>query len=85
MRVTTFEKGATCYAIALAGVAAVTAALAPSHNQLSSTTVALALWLVILFVATKWGSFRLCDNQWRDQPAFAMADQSDLLLTSSAS
>jgi two-component system sensor histidine kinase KdpD len=44
------------YLFAALGVAAVTAALAPFHNRLSSTTVALALLLVVLFSATAWGS-----------------------------
>jgi K+-sensing histidine kinase KdpD len=57
VRVTIFESGAAGYATALAGIAAVTVALAPFHDQLSPTTVALALLLVILFVATKWGSW----------------------------
>jgi two-component system sensor histidine kinase KdpD len=41
---------------AVAGVAAVTSVLAPFHNRFSSTTVALALLLVVLFAATGWGS-----------------------------
>jgi two-component system sensor histidine kinase KdpD len=44
------------YLFAAFGVAAVTAALAPFHDRLSSTTVALALLLVVLFSATGWGS-----------------------------
>ncbi|MGH9754778.1 MAG: sensor histidine kinase [Blastocatellia bacterium] len=44
------------YAFAVSGVAAVTAALAPFHERLSSTTVALALLLIVLFAATGWGS-----------------------------
>src|SRR5262249_5573637 len=43
------------YAFAVFGVAAVTAALGPFHGRLSSTTVALALLLVVLFAATGWG------------------------------
>lgn len=43
------------YVLALVGVAAVTAALAPFHDRLSSTTVALALLLVVLFVAAARG------------------------------
>jgi K+-sensing histidine kinase KdpD len=35
----------------------VTAVLAPFYGQISPTTVALGLLLVILFVATKWGSW----------------------------
>jgi K+-sensing histidine kinase KdpD len=43
------------YLFAAAGIALVTAALAPFHDRLSSTTVALALLLVVLFAATGWG------------------------------
>src|SRR5215510_3542008 len=56
MRVTIIEKWGAGYITAAAGIVAVTAVLAPFHNQVSSTTVALALLLVILFVATWWGS-----------------------------
>jgi two-component system sensor histidine kinase KdpD len=38
------------------GIAVVTAVLAPFHERLSSTTVALALLLIVLFAATGWGS-----------------------------
>src|SRR5262245_33834891 len=44
------------YCFAVSGVAAVTVALAPFHERLSSTTVALALLLIVLFAATGWGS-----------------------------
>lgn len=46
------------YASALLGIAAVTAALAPfaGGEIINSTTVALVLLLVVLFVATGWGS-----------------------------
>src|SRR5262245_59421709 len=44
------------YAFAVFGIAAVTAALAPFNDRLNSTTVALALLLVVLFAATGWGS-----------------------------
>jgi two-component system sensor histidine kinase KdpD len=44
------------YLAAIAGVAGVSAALAPFQPHLSPTTVALALLLVVLFVATGWGS-----------------------------
>src|SRR5262245_46331667 len=44
------------YVFAVCGVAAVTAALGPFHVRVSSTTVALALLLVVLFAATGWGS-----------------------------
>ncbi|HEY7181846.1 MAG TPA: DUF4118 domain-containing protein [Blastocatellia bacterium] len=44
------------YVFAVCGVVAVTGALAPFNGRLSSTTVALALLLVVLFAATGWGS-----------------------------
>src|SRR4030095_5388383 len=43
------------YAFSVFGVAAVTAALGPFHERVNSTTVALALLLVVLFAATGWG------------------------------
>jgi PAS domain S-box-containing protein len=43
------------YATAILGVAVATAVLAPLHAALSTTTVALAFLLVVLFVATVWG------------------------------
>ena len=44
------------YAVAVLGVAAVTALLAPFNDRINSTTVALALLLVVLFTATYRGS-----------------------------
>src|SRR5205085_1242756 len=44
------------YIWSVTGIAVVTAALAPFHERINSTTVALALLLVVLFVATLWGS-----------------------------
>lgn len=45
------------YLVAVGGIAAVTAVLAPlAGQQINATTVALALLLVVLFVATGWGS-----------------------------
>ncbi len=44
------------YVFAIVCVTAVTAALAPFQDRLSSTTVALALLLIVLFSATGWGS-----------------------------
>jgi two-component system sensor histidine kinase KdpD len=41
---------------AVLGTAAVTAILAPFHEQINSTTVALAFLLLVLFVALFWGS-----------------------------
>ena len=43
------------YWAAILGVAAVTALFAPLHAMLSTTTVALAYLLVVLFVASVWG------------------------------
>ena len=43
------------YLAAVLGIAAVIAVCAPFHDQLSNTTVALALVLVVLFIATLWG------------------------------
>jgi two-component system sensor histidine kinase KdpD len=44
------------YVFAVCGVAVVTGALTPFNDRLSSTTVALALLLIVLFAATGWGS-----------------------------
>ena len=44
------------YLLAVIGIISVTALLAPIRDQINHTTVALALLLVILFVATLWGS-----------------------------
>ncbi len=44
------------YATAVFGIAIVTSALAPFQTEINSTTIALALLLVVLFVATLWGS-----------------------------
>ena len=44
------------YWFAVIGIAVVTGTLAPFHNRFSSTTVALALLIVVLFSATGWGS-----------------------------
>lgn len=44
------------YLFTALGIAAVTSVLAPFHQHLSSTTVALALLLVVLFAAMGWGS-----------------------------
>ena len=48
------RRGAGYWA-AILGVAVVTAIFAPLHATLSTTTVALAYLLVVLFVATVWG------------------------------
>lgn len=51
-----FSRTSNGYWFAITGVATVTAALAPVHERFSSTTVALALLLVVVFAATGWGS-----------------------------
>ncbi|MGH9801500.1 MAG: DUF4118 domain-containing protein, partial [Blastocatellia bacterium] len=51
-----FLRTGNGYLFAVAGIAAETAALAPFHDRFSSTTVALALLLIVLFAATGWGS-----------------------------
>ncbi|MDQ3011685.1 MAG: DUF4118 domain-containing protein [Acidobacteriota bacterium] len=51
-----FLRTGNGYLFAVSGVTAVTAALAPFHERFSSTTVALALLLVVLYAATGWGS-----------------------------
>jgi PAS domain S-box-containing protein len=52
-----FQKRGIGYIAAVLGIAAVTAVCAPFHDQLNDTTVALALLMVVLFVATLWGSW----------------------------
>lgn len=52
----TLRKSWDGYLLALLGVAAVTALLAPFQNRINSTTVALAFLLVVLFNATYRGS-----------------------------
>lgn len=51
-----FLRTSNGYWFAVAGIAVATAAMAPFQDRLSSTTVALALLLVVLFAATGWGS-----------------------------
>jgi two-component system sensor histidine kinase KdpD len=55
-RLSSFGLKAGGYIFAVCGVAAVTRALAPFNDRLSSTTVALALLLIVLFAAAGWGS-----------------------------
>jgi K+-sensing histidine kinase KdpD len=55
-RLSSFGLKAGGYIFAMCGVAAVTGALAPFNDHLSSTTVALALLLIVLFAAAGWGS-----------------------------
>src|SRR5262245_15760585 len=54
--VKSFWPNVNGYVFAVCGVAVVTAALGPFHERVSSTTVALALLLIVLFAATGWGS-----------------------------
>jgi PAS domain S-box-containing protein len=54
---TRFKHTAAGYVGAVLGIGAATALLASFHDQLSDTTVALAFLLVVLFVATGWGSW----------------------------
>jgi PAS domain S-box-containing protein len=49
-------RGSAGYCVAILGVAVVTAIFAPFQPTLSTTTVALAYLLVVLFTATGWGS-----------------------------
>ena len=51
-----FARSGTGYLVAIAGVAAVTAVLKLFSAHINATTVALALLLVVLFVATWWGA-----------------------------
>jgi two-component system sensor histidine kinase KdpD len=51
-----FRKSWSGYTMAVVGSAAVTAALKLFGDRINSTTVALALLLVVIFVATAWGS-----------------------------
>src|SRR5262249_16176021 len=55
-RVKNLLKKVSGYVFGGFGVAAVTASLAPFQERLSSTTVALALLLIVLFAAARWGS-----------------------------
>jgi K+-sensing histidine kinase KdpD len=51
-----FDKRWAGYLMAVVGIAAVTGALKLFGEHINSTTVALALLLVVLFIATGWGS-----------------------------
>jgi two-component system sensor histidine kinase KdpD len=51
-----YEKKWVGYVVAVLGIAAVTVALKLFGEHINSTTVALGLLLVVLFVATVWGS-----------------------------
>jgi two-component system sensor histidine kinase KdpD len=50
------SKGILGYVAALGGVALVTLLLAPFHERINSTAIALALLLVVLIIATGFGS-----------------------------
>jgi two-component system sensor histidine kinase KdpD len=56
MRTTFFGKKWAGYLVAVVGTVAVTGALKLFGEHVNSTTVALGLLLVVLFVATLWGS-----------------------------
>jgi len=56
VRAKSFWPKVNGYVFAVCGVAAVTAALAPFHERLSSATAPLALLLIVLFAAMRWGS-----------------------------
>lgn len=51
-----FQQPYTGYIFAVLGIIAVTVALEPIHFRISVTTVALTLLMVVLFIATFWGS-----------------------------
>ena len=57
MLTTIFQRTWAGYATAIGGIAVVTAICAPFHETLNDTTVALAYLLVVLLVATAWGSW----------------------------
>jgi two-component system sensor histidine kinase KdpD len=44
------------YVTAVLGIAAITAVLEPIHLHITATTVALTLMMMVLFIATLWGS-----------------------------
>src|SRR3972149_875210 len=50
-----FQNRAAGYLSAVLSIAAVTAIAAPFHDQISDTNFALAMVLVVLFIATLWG------------------------------
>jgi len=56
MSIFIFQNRAAGYFLAVISIAGVTAALAPFHKHINATTVAFSLLLVVLFVATGWGS-----------------------------
>ena len=56
MSASVFQNRRAGYLLAISGIAGVTAALAPFQAQINSTTVALSLLLVVLFIAAGWGN-----------------------------
>src|SRR5215469_5197155 len=56
MTIRFLQKRGLDYALATLSIVVVTASLAPFHDRINSTTVALALLLAVLFIATIWGS-----------------------------
>jgi K+-sensing histidine kinase KdpD len=56
MKSKAFESKLAGYFITVLGIAAVTAVMKLFSGHINATTVALALLLVVLFVATKWGA-----------------------------
>jgi sigma-B regulation protein RsbU (phosphoserine phosphatase) len=52
-----FQKNGAGYVAGILGIAVATAVGAPFHETVSDTTVALAYLLVVLLVATAWGSW----------------------------
>jgi two-component system sensor histidine kinase KdpD len=52
-----FQSKRAGYLFAVLGIGGVTAAFAPFHTQINSTTVALSLLLIVLLIATGWGSW----------------------------
>lgn len=51
-----FQKSATGYIVAALAIPATTALLKLFRDHINSATVALALLLIVLFIATKWGA-----------------------------
>jgi K+-sensing histidine kinase KdpD len=56
MRAEPFQSGRIGYLVAALAIAVATAVLKLLGSQVNSTTVALALLLIVLFIATRWGS-----------------------------
>ena len=60
-----FDQRRFGYLIGVLGIAAVTGVLKLLGEHINSTTVALALLLVVLFVATRWGSHPAVSVSWQ--------------------